>query len=289
MDMKKIAILNDLSGLGKCSLAAAIPVISVMGVQACPLPTAILSAQTGFDSYYYDDYSAHISEIMGEWDKMGFRPDGIYTGFLAGETQAERVLEFILKFGKENTKILVDPILGDNGEEYPMYTEGLCEKMRSLAKRASVITPNITEDLLLLYGREEAHRKWKEFGEMEEAGFRRAVEETGTELSRRFRTESVVTGIDIPRADGTVEIGNLISGALGQEWVTAPKEGGSYSGTGDLFASVLCAGMVKGTATAVSVKKAVRFLSKAIHDTVLEGTDRNEGVCFENHLYELYE
>ena len=90
--MKKIAILNDLSGLGKCSLAAAIPVISVMGVQACPLPTAILSAQTGFDSYYYDDYSAHISEIMGEWDKMGFRPDGIYTGFLAGETQAERVL-----------------------------------------------------------------------------------------------------------------------------------------------------------------------------------------------------
>ena len=82
--MKKIAVLNDLSGLGKCSLTAAIPVISVMGVQACPLPTAVLSAQTGFPSYYYDDYTEHLEEIMDQWEKMDFRPDGIYTGFLAG-------------------------------------------------------------------------------------------------------------------------------------------------------------------------------------------------------------
>ena len=62
--MKKIAVLNDLSGMGKCSLTAAIPVISVMGIQACPLPTAVLSAQTGFPSYYCDDYTDRMDAIM---------------------------------------------------------------------------------------------------------------------------------------------------------------------------------------------------------------------------------
>ena len=83
--MKKIAVIQDLSGLGKCSLTAAIPVISVMGVQAVPLPTAVLSNQTGYPSYYCDDYTEHMGQIMDEWEKRGFSPDGIYTGFLADE------------------------------------------------------------------------------------------------------------------------------------------------------------------------------------------------------------
>ena len=128
--MKKIAVLNDLSGMGKCSLTAAIPVISVMGIQACPLPTAVLSAQTGFPSYYCDDYTDRMDAIMEEWKKMDFYPDGIYTGFLADARQADKAVEFIEQFAKEDTKILIDPVMGDNGEEYPIYTEALCEKMR---------------------------------------------------------------------------------------------------------------------------------------------------------------
>ena len=65
--VKKVAVINDLSGLGKCSLTAAIPVLSVMGVQACPLPTAILSNQTGYESYFYDDYTDHIDAYAEEW------------------------------------------------------------------------------------------------------------------------------------------------------------------------------------------------------------------------------
>ena len=90
--MKKIAVIQDLSGLGKCSLTAAIPVISVMGVQAVPLPTAVLSNQTGYPSYYCDDYTEHMEQIMDEWEKRGFSPDGIYTGFLADEEQADKIL-----------------------------------------------------------------------------------------------------------------------------------------------------------------------------------------------------
>lgn len=285
--MKKIAVLNDLSGMGKCSLTAAIPVISVMGIQACPLPTAVLSAQTGFPSYYCDDYTDRMDAIMEEWKKMDFYPDGIYTGFLADARQADKAVEFIEQFAKEDTKILIDPVMGDNGEEYPIYTEALCEKMRFLVRRATVITPNLTEALLLLYGAQRAHVLWKELSLMDEERLLKFTESTGKELSKEFDTEVVITGIDLPARENHQEIGNLICQDGNTTWVTATKEGGSYSGTGDLFASVLSAGMVKGMDTVDSVRKAVKFLSKGIHDAVLEGTDRNEGICFERYLSEL--
>lgn len=285
--MKKIAVLNDLSGMGKCSLTAAIPVISVMGIQACPLPTAVLSAQTGFPSYYCDDYTDRMDAIMEEWKKMDFYPDGIYTGFLADARQADRAVEFIEQFAKEDTKILIDPVMGDNGEEYPIYTEALCEKMRFLVRRATVITPNLTEALLLLYGARRAHVLWKELSLMDEERLLKFTESTGKELSKEFDTEVVITGIDLPARENHQEMGNLICKDGVQTWVSTVKEGGSYSGTGDLFASVLSAGMVKGMDTVDSVRKAVKFLSKGIHDAVLEGTDRNEGICFERYLSEL--
>lgn len=285
--MKKIAVLNDLSGMGKCSLTAAIPVISVMGIQACPLPTAVLSAQTGFPSYYCDDYTDRMDAIMEEWKKMDFYPDGIYTGFLADARQADKAVEFIEQFAKEDTKILIDPVMGDNGEEYPIYTEALCEKMRFLVRRATVITPNLTEALLLLYGAQRAHVLWKELSLMDEERLLKFTESTGKELSKEFDTEVVITGIDLPARENHQEIGNLICQDGNTTWVTAAKEGGSYSGTGDLFASVLSAGMVKGIDTVDSVHRAVKFLTKGIHDAVVEGTDRNEGICFERYLSEL--
>lgn len=285
--MKKIAVLNDLSGMGKCSLTAAIPVISVMGIQACPLPTAVLSAQTGFPSYYCDDYTDRMDAIMEEWKKIDFYPDGIYTGFLADARQADKAVEFIEQFAKEDTKILIDPVMGDNGEEYPIYTEALCEKMRFLVRRATVITPNLTEALLLLYGAQRAHVLWKELSLMDEERLLKFTESTGKELSKEFDTEVVITGIDLPARENHQEMGNLICKDGVQTWVSTVKEGGSYSGTGDLFASVLSAGMVKGMDTVDSVRKAVKFLSKGIHDAVLEGTDRNEGICFERYLSEL--
>ena len=285
--MKKIAVLNDLSGMGKCSLTAAIPVISVMGIQACPLPTAVLSAQTGFPSYYCDDYTDRMDAIMEEWKKMDFYPDGIYTGFLADARQADKAVEFIEQFAKEDTKILIDRVMGDNGEEYPIYTEALCEKMRFLVRRATVITPNLTEALLLLYGAQRAHVLWKELSLMDEERLLKFTESTGKELSKEFDTEVVITGIDLPASENHQEMGNLICKDGVQTWVSTVKEGGTSSGTGDLFASVLSAGMVKGMDTVDSVRKAVKFLSKGIHDAVLEGTDRNEGICFERYLSEL--
>ena len=287
--MKKIAVLNDLSGLGKCSLTAAIPVISVMGVQACPLPTAVLSNQTGYASFYCDDYTDRMDAIMTEWKKRKFRPDGIYTGYLAGECQADHILKFIDEFAQEDTTILVDPVLGDSGKVYSMYTEELCSRMRELVTKAQMITPNLTEALLLLYGREGMKEQWEALTKLQGQEYLSRIEEIGKTLTEHFHTDAVITGIDYKEPQKKMKIGNLVLQEGSLSWVFTEKEGGSYSGTGDLFASVLSAGMVRGLDEVTCVKKAVRFLSKAIHDAVAEGTDRNDGVCFETYLYELME
>lgn len=288
--MKKIAVLNDLSGMGKCSLTAAIPVISVMGVQACPLPTAVLSNQTGYESYFCDDYTDCMGCIMAEWQKRDFHPDGIYTGYLAGEQQAEKVQDFFKVFADANTWILVDPVLGDSGRVYGMYTEGLLEKMRGLVTKAHVITPNLTEALLLLYGKDGMEAEWKNLQHLDEDALFSKIGEIGRCLTGNFSVSSaVITGIDVPQKKGPDKIGNLVCENGRQTWVVTEKTGGSYSGTGDLFASVLSAGLVKGQSMEHCVKKAVDFLSKAIADAAAEGTDRNDGVCFETYLYQLRE
>ena len=286
--MKKIAVIQDLSGLGKCSLTAAIPVISVMGVQAVPLPTAVLSNQTGYPSYYCDDYTEHMGQIMDEWEKRGFSPDGIYTGFLADEEQADKILDFLRRFRKEKTMVLVDPVMGDNGSAYGIYTEGLREKMLQLVGNAHVITPNLTEALLLLYGKEAMEKRYASLLELDGRKRLEQIGKIGEQLKKEYGLQAaVITGVESQTELCVHQMGNLVVENGHLFWCFAPKIGGSYSGTGDLFASVLSAGLVKEMSMMHCVELAVNFLSKAIAQTVQEGTDRNDGVCFEAYLGEL--
>lgn len=285
--MKKIAVINDLSGLGKCSLTAAIPVISVMGVQACPLPTAILSNQTGYPSYYCEDYTDKMSVMMDEWEKLGFVPEGIYSGFLAGAGQIDKVLEFIRRFAKEQTQILIDPVMGDDGEVYSIYTKELGKRMQELAGFAHVLTPNLTEALLLLQNEQEMRQEWKWLHQLSEEDFLIETEKIGKRLCEKYpKAISVITGINCHKG-GSESVGNLICQKETCSWIFAERHGKSYSGTGDLFASVLSAGMVKGFSVEKCVNMAVDFLGQAIYDAVLEGKDRNDGVCFEKYLSKL--
>ena len=286
--MKKIAVIQDLSGLGKCSLTAAIPVISVMGVQAVPLPTAVLSNQTGYPSYYCDDYTEHMEQIMTEWEKRKFSPDGIYTGFLADEEQADKILDFFQRFRTENTMVLVDPVMGDNGRAYGIYTEGLREKMLQLVGNAHVITPNLTEALLLLYGKEGMEKRYASLLELDGRKRLEQIGKIGEQLKKEYGLQAaVITGVESQAELCVHQMGNLVVENGHSSWCFAPKIGGSYSGTGDLFASVLSAGLVKEMSMMSCVELAVNFLSKAIAQTVQEGTDRNDGVCFEAYLGDL--
>ena len=228
-----------------------------------------------------------LPDYIDAWGKNNAHFDAIYSGFLTGAKQISQVLDFIRYFREEHTLLLVDPVMGDDGNAYPFFTPGLLNGMKELTLEADVITPNLTEALLLLHGREHAHKIWSKISNLAEKELKKFVEETGNMLAMEYETEVVITGIDFPVKAGVQEIGNLICAGDSVQWVTAQKVGGSYSGTGDLFASVLSAGMVKGTDTVESVRKAVNFLAKGIRDAVEEETDRNEGICFEKYLYEL--
>ena len=120
---KKIAVINDFSGFGRCSLTVSIPIISAMKIQCCALPTAILSNHTGYEDYFFDDYTDKMKAYYMKWEKLGLKFDGIYSGFLGSEKQAKIVEDFIERFSNENTVVTVDPAMADNGKMYATIDE----------------------------------------------------------------------------------------------------------------------------------------------------------------------
>ena len=293
--MKRIVLLNDLSSLGRCSLTASIPVLSVMGVQPVPAPTAILSNQTGYRSCYFEEYSDRLPSFAEEWARIPFTPDGVYTGFLKDHMSALHVRKAVEMLLHPGCLLVVDPIMGDNGVVFPMYSEAFVEEMRLLLRMADVITPNLTEAILLLCGREGLQAEWNKLRPLREEEKRRHVRAIAEALSDTYDIPTVViTGIEeavaVEGEEGSEEeiyVSNLVLHRKSCTCVSAPKIGGSYSGTGDLFTSVLAAGMVSGADPTACAQKACRFLSKALALTVQEGTDRNEGLHFEPFLSEL--
>ena len=146
---KKIAVINDLSGYGRCSLTVALPILSAMGHQACPVPTAILSNHTEFPVYFFDDYTEKMPAYTDKWVQLGLSFDGIATGFLGSAEQIAMVIDMVESLSGDDTLVLVDPVMGDHGRLYATYTEEMCEEMKLLVSRADVTTPNVTEACIL--------------------------------------------------------------------------------------------------------------------------------------------
>lgn len=282
---KKIAVINDLSGFGKCSLTAAISVIAAMGVQPCPLPTAVLSAQTGYPSYCCDDYTDRMDSIYKEWEKMQVQFDGICTGFMSGEEQIGKVLDFLDIFYKKDTFLLVDPVMGDNGRGFPFLTSELRAAMKELTRRADVITPNLTELCILT---DTDYRMIKEM--TQEKHLVTVAEQMARNIMAGGTKEVVVTGICYPD-DGTGEkmMGNLAVTREGSSFSAFPFIGESFSGTGDLFASVIAGGKARGDKVVDSMKLAGEMIGLAVRDSVRDKVPRNEGVDYEQYLWMLTE
>lgn len=281
---KRVAVINDLSGLGRCSLSAAISVLSVMGVQPCAIPTAILTNQTGYDSYYSYDYTDKIDHYTIEWKKRGLTLDGIYTGYLGSAAQVEKILAFCKEFRKPGTLLFVDPVMGDWGRVYDVYTPELGEQMRHLVTHADVITPNLTECCLLTdtdYEDLTFHANQQDYLSR--------IEQMARPLTDYGIQTIIITGITHQaETDTEPKYYNLIVTKDACHAVSSPIHGGSYSGTGDLLASVVCAGMVRGDSAVDAVDMAVRFLEAALIETVAEKVPRNDGLNFEPYLSLLF-
>lgn len=278
--MKKVAVIQDLSSFGKCSLTAAIPVLSVMGVQACPLPTAILTAQTGYPNFFCEDFTSKMNYFTEEWSKLNVTFDGITTGFVTGEEQIHNIFQFLGKFYTRETILLVDPVMGDIGEVYKLFTDELLVLMRELVKRADVITPNVTECCLLAGSSYEKLHSYSN-----EKDYIKAIEESGNMLQQETGAQVIITGINPPSVDRDQQyIGNMYLDGDKTFYRAIPSNGKSYSGTGDLFAAVIMGSMMRGESLEKSVQLAVEFLAASIKDASLEEIPEVEGVNFEKYL-----
>ena len=128
MPQKKIALINDITGFGRCSIAVMAPVVSAMKIQAVAVPTAILSTHTQFPEYYFDDYTPKMRDYIQTYKNLDMSFDAIATGFLGSEEQVDIVIDFIRTFKKPGVFTLVDPVMGDDGLLYKTYTPALSER-----------------------------------------------------------------------------------------------------------------------------------------------------------------
>lgn len=269
---KKIAIINDMSGFGRCAITVALPIISTLKVQCCPVPTSIFSNHTAFPSYFLDDYTGKMQAYVDEWKKLGLTFDGIETGFLGSKEQMEIVIGFLKDFSTRDTVVVVDPIMGDHGRTYATYTKPMCEEMKKLVCYADIITPNMTEACILT-DTPYHEDKWK----MKEI---RALAEA---LSRMGPKKVVITGI--PQGEF---IANYCYEHDGEaRLLRTLKVGTQRCGTGDIFAAIITADAVKGVPFPVSVKKASNFIKRCIQKSIELEIPVTDGVCFEEVLDKL--
>ncbi len=268
---KKIAVINDISGFGRCSLTVSIPVISKLKVQCCPVPTAILSNHTGFPNWFFDDYTEKMPEYIDNWEKIGLKFSAVYSGFLGSERQIEMVLDFIRRFRMEETLVVVDPVMGDYGKTYSTYTPQMCSEMKKLVECADILTPNITEACIL------TDTPYKERWHKEE------VRVIARKLLEQGPDKVVITGI-VQRS----YIANYVCTKDGEDhFLRTLRVGTQRSGTGDIFASIIAADAVNGVNFTQSVKKASNFVKKCILRSIELDVPLTDGVAFEDVLDEL--
>ena len=268
---KKIGAINDFCGFGRCSLAVSIPIISAMGLQCCPLPTAVFSNHTGYDSFWFTDFTSHMDAYMEQWEKLELHFDGILTGFLGSAEQIGFVRRFMERFKAGDTVTVIDPVMGDDGVLYPTYSPELARNMAQLLEYADILTPNLTEACIL----------------------------TGTPYREDMDEEELLLLCDKLHAmgPGKIVISGLERGEDLENFIyevgKAPvvirehKTGPCRAGTGDVFASMLVADAVRGLPLAESVRKASAFIAKALRRTMELQLPAPDGIAFEEFLWEL--
>ena len=269
----RVAAVHDLSCLGRCALTAVIPVLSALGAQAVPLPTALLSTQTdGFEGLFFRDLTAEMDAITEHFSRLSLSFDAIYSGFLGDEDQIRRVIGLTERFPAR--LVVVDPVMGDDGALYQTFSPSLVAGMKRLCRHAHLITPNYTEACLLT---DTPYRPTEEMTETERDTLCRALCE---KLWQICPHRVVITGIFTPNAVRTVTFDGEIYSVCDRPRLTA-----RYPGTGDIFAATLLGYLLRETPFSEAVKRACAFVSHTIAYTLsAPETPRREGVLLEGCL-----
>ena len=246
----RAVLINDMSCLGRCSLTAAMPIISACGIESVPLPTGIFSAHTEFEGFVKEDLTDDIGKISNHWKSLGERFDCIYSGYLASCKQAESVKRFLLDFKKSDTLYIADPVMGDNGVFYKGIDDSFISEME------------ITENYDMSF-----------------------IKELLISLRNLTAARIVVTGVDFDDGQIGCAVYDSLMGRANMFFT--PKSEGRFPGTGDVFASALTAAAMNGKDFFDAVQIAMGFTCKCVEATLEAGTDRKYGLCFESEIKNL--
>ncbi|MBQ4625871.1 MAG: pyridoxamine kinase [Clostridia bacterium] len=271
---KRVAAIHDISGIGKCSLTAAIPVISAAGIETAAMPTAVLSTHTGnMHGYTYRDLTCDLVSFYSHWKSLGIEFDGIYSGFLGSTEQVDIVCDFIDEFKKDSCVVMVDPAMADSGLMYTTFNKEFAGEMIKLCRKADIIVPNLTEAVFLL-GEEYREPPCSE----------EYIRDLLIRLSQLGPSKVVLTGVHT----GETEITCYVFDKTANRFYSCKSErySGTYYGTGDIFASALLGAYMNGKDIFESTKIALEFTCKAVKRTFESGTDTRLGVNFEQGIGE---
>lgn len=289
--MKRVLTVQDISCVGKCSLTAAIPVISAMGIEVCPLPTAILSNHTAFSSFSFLDLTDKIPEILNEWKKQGFHFDAIYTGYLGSIKQIDLVHKILDEFAQNDTLVVIDPCMADNGKLYTGFSQDFVQQMAKLCGRANVILPNMTEACFLV------NQDYDIFTHTNES-----ITKLMEKLLSLGANHVVLKGVDFSSDKIGVayyskknnnDSRNLIGKSMIENSIDDMKiyfhhrYDENFHGTGDLFASVVTGALVLKKELKEAVEIACDFIQESIECTLSNPNYNWYGVEFESALKNL--
>ncbi len=261
---KRIITIHDISCFGKCSLTAAIPILSSAGIETCVIPTAVLSAHTAFSGYTFLDLTDEILKIARHWKSLDLSFDGIYTGYLGSHKQIALVEQVIDMFPAK--PIMIDPVMGDNGRLYDGISESYIPEMRRLIKKADVIVPNVTEAAYL------ADVPYEEGIHSEDY-----IKTILDNLFSQCDGTTVLTGVHT----GANSLGTIVATRDTFRMIETEKVDVEYSGTGDVFASALYAALMQDIDVFSAAEVSVQFVLDCIHKTRETSGTRNYGLNFE--------
>ncbi len=269
---KKALVIQDISAIGRVSMMVALPILVSAGVQTSCIPTALLSTHSGeFRDFSFLDLSEKMKKIIAHWKTLDLRFDAIQTGYLGSHRQIEAVGQAIA-LGGDNAQIIVDPVMADHGKLYSGISDEMVGAMRNLCKKANVLLPNLTEAQFLLG--EEFQNRYDD---------REYVENLIHRLSEEFAAEKIVlTGVSSRAELYGAACYDRLGGQI--EYFEKTKIDDHFFGTGDIFASVVTAALIRDKNLYESTELAVAFTHRAIKKAKEENLERRFGVSFEQHI-----
>lgn len=273
--MKRILTIQDISCIGKCSVTAALPILSAMGIETTILPTALLSSHTAFSDFTFLDLTAQMPSITAQWQQQGITFDAIYTGYLGSVEQIAIVEEIIAQFKKPDTLVFVDPVFGDSGKLYSGLSPEYPQYMKHLCRCADVIVPNMTEAACLL-GIPYIEQDY------DDAYIRRILQQ----LSVGGAKMVILTGVSFAQS----EVGFMGYDAARDQYFSYfhkrfPQQ---FHGTGDVFASTCVGGLLRGMSLEQAARLAEDFTLESIRETAQAEDARWYGVHYETAFPYLF-